>query len=123
MRFIGRFIIFTASNAVALSLADFLLYGFSISSNFIALLYLAAILAAINLTIRPIIKFLLTPFIILTLGILSLVINAALIYFLDFSSSDITISSITDLGLATLIIWAINLISSFGARLAYNKKS
>lgn len=71
-------------NAVALAVAAWLLTGITITGSTdqdraITLLVVAAIFGVVNAIIRPIVKLLTLPFIILTLGLLVFVINALML--------------------------------------------
>ena len=73
-------------NGAALSVAAFLLKGISLgpagattSSRLVTVLWVAVIFGLINAVIKPVLKFFSLPFIILTLGLFSLVVNAAML--------------------------------------------
>ncbi len=119
MRLIFRFIITAASNAIALLLLSVYLTDVSISPDPLAITILSVILAAVNLIIRPFLRLLLSPLIILTAGAASFALSAALLYTLDFASNALTISSMRALLISTVIIWLINFILASSARLAY----
>lgn len=121
MKIISRLILSTFINIIAILIANRYLSGFEVKENLEALFYLAGALALINVFLKPIIKFFLSPFILLSLGILSFFINAGLLYLLDFLSSDIKINSIKDLLIATLIFSILNILMSFSARSVYKK--
>ena len=76
MRLISRIIFSYFSNLTALLIAGAFLPGFEISGNFTNILVAAGVFTLINMYIRPIIRWFLTPLVILTLGLFSLVINA-----------------------------------------------
>ncbi|PIR89017.1 MAG: hypothetical protein COU07_03965 [Candidatus Harrisonbacteria bacterium CG10_big_fil_rev_8_21_14_0_10_40_38] len=97
-------------NIVALFAAVYFVTGFEITPTAKGYLIVGALLTAVNLVIRPVIKFILTPVIILTLGLFSLVINSAILYILDIMSTSLTIRGFLPLLYATLIITAINII-------------
>lgn len=70
-KFILRWII----NAVAVYLAVLIVPGIAYQGNWLGLLWLALILGLLNAFIRPVLKLLTCPLIILTLGLFTLVIN------------------------------------------------
>jgi putative membrane protein len=79
VKFILRLII----NAVALYVAVILLQGHGItpqSTNWLSFIWLAIIFGLINAVLRPLLKILTCPLIILTLGLGTLLINTALFY-------------------------------------------
>ena len=71
-------------NAIALAiatwlLADITLNGSTTGKRILTLLVVAAIFGVVNLLVKPIVKLLSLPFIILTLGLLLFVINALML--------------------------------------------
>ena len=79
-----RLILRLAINAVALVVATWLLSGISVSGsstseNVLTIIGVAAIFGVVNAIVRPIVTLLGLPFIILTLGLLLLVINALML--------------------------------------------
>lgn len=73
-------------NGVALWVADFLLKGISLgpgdgitSGRLVTLLWVAVIFGLVNAVIKPVLTFFSLPFIILTLGLFSLIVNAAML--------------------------------------------
>ena len=72
------------ANAVALAVATWIVSGITLegattSRRIVTLLIVAAIFGIVNAVVRPIVKLLSLPFIILTLGLLIFVINAAML--------------------------------------------
>ena len=72
------------ANAVALAVASWIVSGITLEGatrgrQIITLLIVAAIFGIVNAVVRPIVKLLSLPFIILTLGLLIFVINAAML--------------------------------------------
>jgi len=76
-----------------------------------------SVLTFINLFIRPFIKLVLTPIIILTLGLGSFIVNAAMLYFLDFLLPAVTIEGLIALMLATIIVSVSSLVINFSAKI------
>jgi putative membrane protein len=75
-----RFILRWAINAIALYLAVLLVPGIALMSDLVSVLWLALIFGLINALLRPVLKFLTCPLIILTLGLFTLVINTFLFW-------------------------------------------
>jgi putative membrane protein len=72
------------ANAVALAVAAWLISGITLQGattgrRILTLLIVAAIFGLVNAVVKPIVKLLSLPFIILTLGLLIFVINAAML--------------------------------------------
>ena len=116
MKFVGKILLAIIANAFALLLAKNIVSGFVLLDNFFVIIEVAAVFTAINLFLKPILKLILGPIIILTLGLGLIVVNAALLKLLDFLSKDLTIENIIALLYATLIISAVNVIVHLATR-------
>jgi len=110
MRFFPRIIFAFISNLIALFVAANFIAGFQISGTFANILAVAGIFTALNLLLRPLLKLILSPIIILTLGLFTIVINASILYLLDILSQNVTIMEIKPLIYGTLLITAVNLV-------------
>lgn len=119
MRLIARLIFSYVVNALALLAAAEYIQGFTIAGGVPGLLSVALVFTAITVFIRPFFKFVLTPVIILTLGLGILVVNAGMLWLLDFFSAQITIETLEALLYATLLISAIHLFISISARFLF----
>ena len=74
-----KFIIRWAINAVALYVAILIVPGIKLSSAWTGVLWLALIIGLLNALVRPLLKFLTCPLIILTLGLFTIVINTGML--------------------------------------------
>jgi len=74
-KFIFRWLI----NAVALYVAVWIVPGIEYYSDWVGILWLALIIGLLNALVRPLLKFLTCPLIILTLGFFTLVINTGIL--------------------------------------------
>ena len=123
MRGIIRFVLVIAGNALALWLAWLYVPGFVLNtSNWIQLALVALILALLNGLLKPILRLVFGPIIILTLGIGLLVVNGVILYllpivvnYIDFLRGSIIIQDIPALVYATLILTAVNFIVHIAA--------
>ena len=88
-----KFIGWLATNVVALGAACVIFDGIGfegssgwdeVTDNFCALLFVALILGIVNSFVAPVIKLLSLPFIILTLGLFLLLINALMLFFTEW---------------------------------------
>lgn len=111
MRLIARILIAIIANTFALVAAAHFIQGFNLTSNPKEIITVAAILTAMNIFIKPILKLVLGPIIILTLGLGLVVVNAILLKLLDFSTEKLSIENIQALVFATLIISVVNLLT------------
>ena len=75
-----KFIIRWGINAVALWAAIAILPGIEFTGNWMGIVFLALIFGFVNALLRPLLKFLTCPLIILTLGLFTLVINTFLFW-------------------------------------------
>lgn len=107
---IGRVISLYLGNAVAFLVAAFLIPGFDLFGSASGFLLLILLVTVIHIVIRPIIKFVFTPIIILSLGLFNIVINAIILYVVDIYSRNISIDGLVALVLATIIISFIGLL-------------
>ena len=115
---IKRLIVALIANAAGLLAAAYIVKGFDVNiSDLAAFGSLAAVFTFVTLIIRPIIRLVLTPVIILTFGLFNLVITGALLYIVDIYSQNITISGLAALIYGTVIITLINLIFRVGEHL------
>jgi putative membrane protein len=74
-----KFIIRWAINAVALYVAVLIVPGIELRGAWTGVLWLALIIGLLNALVRPLLKFLTCPLIILTLGLFTIVINTAIL--------------------------------------------
>jgi putative membrane protein len=85
-------------------------FGFSITQDWQMLLLLGIILGLLNYFAKPIISGLTLPLRIISLGILDVIINMAMVWIVDIMFKEITILLWLPLLETTLIIWAINFV-------------
>jgi putative membrane protein len=74
-----KFIIRWAINAAALYAAIWLVPGIQLRGDWTGVLWLALISGLLNALVRPLLKFLTCPLIILTLGLFTIVINTVML--------------------------------------------
>ncbi len=107
-KFFLRLIATIAANALALFFANRYISGFELTADTGKLALIALTLTALNIVLRPILKLVLGPFIILTLGFGLIVVNAATVFVLDIITENLTILNVPALFYATLLIGALN---------------
>ena len=107
----------TTTSAIALYVATMLIDGVQIELDPRQFAIAVGVLTVINLFIRPFIKLVLTPVIILTLGLGSLLVNAATLYILDFALPAVTIEGFVALALAALILGVVSMVVSLSAKI------
>ena len=75
-----RFILRWAINAIAIFLAIRFVPGISLESGWLSVIWLALILGLVNAFLRPLLKLLTFPLILVTLGLFTLLINTFLFW-------------------------------------------
>ena len=113
IRFFFKIIVLFVSNLAALAAIAYFIEGFKIVPNAFEFLTVAAIFTLINFFIRPIIKLIFSPIIIITLGLGIVLVNAATLYILDFFSGGVSIEGLISLFYASLAITVIHFLVHF----------
>lgn len=116
VRLIFRLVFAFFVNLAAFWLANRYIDGFQIVPGLNNFFVVAGIFTFLNVFIRPILKLLLSPVIILTLGFAVFLINALMLYLLDKFLTNITITGTTPLIYATLLISLVNIVINFSAK-------
>ena len=93
---------------MALYVATLFVQGFGIEGGIKEYLIAGVILGLLNLTVRPVLKLISMPIIILTLGIFSLVINALMLWIVGYAFEFVVIENLYALVWATIIIGLVN---------------
>ena len=116
MRLIASILFQLVANILAIQAADYFIPGVDFSGNFLALLRTGAIITGLNVFVKPLATLFLKPFIILSLGILGLVLNAVLLWLTTYWAPELAIDTYLALALATLLFTTVNLVFGFFAR-------
>jgi len=104
------FIIRLFSNSIALGIAHWLVPGFVVNNGLKGFVMAGIVLGLLNLIIKPILKLISTPIIILTLGIFSLIINGFLLWLVSYLLDFVNIQTASALIWATIIVTIANVI-------------
>ena len=110
------FIIRILGNSLALYVANYFVPGFIVSGSWKEYLLAGAFLGLLNLTIKPVLKLIAMPIIILTLGLFTLVINGLLLWTVDYIFDFVSIRDTTALLYAVIVITIVNLFISATAK-------
>ena len=110
------FVIRILGNSLALYVAYYFVPGFIISGGWKEYLLAGALLGLLNLVVKPILKLISMPIIILTLGLFTLVINGLLLWTVDYIFDFVAIKDITALLYAVVVITIVNLVISTTAK-------
>ena len=92
---------------IAVIIAEYLIPGVAVSGYFVALV-VAVVLGIFNAVLRPILIFLTLPITILTLGLFTLVINAALVMLAAWVVPGFSVSSFWVALLFSIVFFLIN---------------
>ncbi|MDP3697601.1 MAG: phage holin family protein [Candidatus Taylorbacteria bacterium] len=98
------------SNSIALGIAHWLVPGFVVNGGLKEFLIAGLLLGLLNLFVKPILKLISTPIIILTLGIFSLIINGFLLWLVSYLVPFVSIQTAAALIWATIIVTFANII-------------
>ena len=119
MEFIARFILTVAGNLTALIITNYIDHDFMVATDAPSLISLVIIIAALNLTIRPILKLIFSPLIGITLGYFTIIINAGILYAIDIYSNALTINGLWALVLGAHLVGLIITIIDYSASMIY----
>ena len=97
-------------NSLALYVAQLVIPGFIVSGGFKGYLIAGIILGLLNLIVKPVIKLIAFPLILLTLGLFNIVINALLIWGVSELTSYVIFDNYLTLFWATLVVAIVNTI-------------
>lgn len=97
-------------NSLGLYLAQRLIENFSFTGNYLNYLSAGLFLGVLNFTLKPFLKLISFPLIIVTLGLLIIVINALMLWITDYVFNFMAIETATALILSTVMIGFINLV-------------
>lgn len=106
-----RFLIWVVVNALALAAAAWLIEGIAVTGGstgdrVVTLVLVALIFGVINAVVAPVLKLLSLPFIILTLGLFLIVINAGMLLLTSWVSGELGLGFDVD-GFWTAVLGAI----------------
>ena len=106
----GSFILRLFSNSLALYIAYLLVPGLVINNGLTGFIVAGLFLGILNLVVKPILKFISAPIIILTLGLFSLIINGVLLWLVSYTLDFVVIQTISALIWSTIIVTIANII-------------
>lgn len=113
MKLIISIIVQILINAVAIYIAACFVNGINVSGGIASLIIIGAVLGIINLVIKPVIKILSLPLIILTFGLFTVIINTICLLLVSFLMTSFSIENLSSAVLGVLIISLVNYIFSF----------
>ena len=90
--------------------ADSSFFGFSLTTQWHIFFVLGTILGLLNYFVKPILNGITLPLRVITLGIFGVIVNMAIVWFLDAMFKETTIPFWLPLLETSLIVWAINFL-------------
>lgn len=116
MKILAQLVITIMANGFALLTAPLFIPDLLLLADIENLLFLALILTALNLFLKPILKLVLGPLIVLTLGFGLVAVNMTILFLLDILSPSLTIQGnyLWNIFLLSLLISIINTIVHWG---------
>lgn len=99
-------------NSVALWVAANFIGGIHLSEDFVSVAIVATIFGIINSVIKPIVTFFSFPFIILTLGIFTIIINSLMLLLTDYFTQSLNIESFLSALFGSIVISTVSIVLS-----------
>jgi putative membrane protein len=96
--------------AFAFAITSWLLSGMNVSGGFWAYLWIAALFGVVNAVLGTLLRLLTLPLMIVTLGLFSIVVNAAMLEVIDAISSHLTIDDFFWTAIWAAIILALSAV-------------
>jgi len=91
--FLAKILLQLVANIVVLQLAVAYIPGVSFSGTLLDIIKAAGILTLLNIVLKPFVEFILAPFAFLTLGLFSLIINAAMLWLATYWAPQLTFAN------------------------------
>ncbi|MDO8516314.1 MAG: phage holin family protein [bacterium] len=116
MRTIAHAVVLIVLNAGGFYVCAVYVPGITLGGGLKEILGVALLFTALNLLVKPILKLVLGPLIVLTLGFGLFILNASMLYVLDKLSPQITIQGIPALLWGTVIMSAVGIVYHLGVK-------
>ena len=97
-------------NIAALFVAALFIDGVDYSEDFWILVVAALVYALVNLLLKPIVKLLALPLIVVTFGIALFFVNILMLYITDWIVPSFELESFGAAVAATVVVWAVNFV-------------
>ena len=108
MHFLWKLILKVAANSVALFALTQFFNDFIIFGGWKSIVIAAIVLALLNIFVRPILKFITFPIILLTFGLFNIILYIVILYTADALTASLAIGSLSTLFWASLVLGIIN---------------
>ena len=110
MRFIGKFILQILANGLAVFVAAYFVPQIIFEGNLVDYLIIGLVLAVANIIIKPILKIISAPLIFITLGLFVIVINAIILFGVDWFIEELSITGFWGYFWGVIILVLVNTI-------------
>ncbi|MDT8370092.1 MAG: phage holin family protein [Longimicrobiales bacterium] len=100
-------------NALALTAAAHLVSGVRISDRFLDVLWIALVFGVVNAVLKPVLRLLSFPLLLLTLGLFTLVINAALLHLTAALAPGITVDGWGAAIVGSVVVSVVSVVAGF----------
>ena len=107
-----RFLALILSSILTLFIASYYIDGVNLTGGYVELIVAGIVIAVINFLLKPGLKMIFGPFIILSLGLFIILINMGLLWIADLILPQIEFSGFSSLLLTTLLLGITNFIVS-----------
>jgi len=106
------FLLHIASNAIAVLVSAWLVPNVFYQYELVSLIKIAIMLAIANALLKPLLKMIFSPLILITIGLFTLIINVFLIWLVVYFSPELSITGLTAYFLTMIIVSFFNFIVS-----------
>lgn len=106
----SKLLLRVGGSALALYIAAQIIKGFTINGGLMEYVIAGVLLTALNMLLKPLLKIISAPVILLTLGLFLIVINAVMLLIIDLAFNFIVIKGFWPLISATIIISLISFL-------------
>jgi putative membrane protein len=107
---VRRALLTWAANIAALFVASVFIDGIDYSDKYWVLIVAGLVFGLVNMLVKPVVKLLALPLVLLTFGIALFFINLLMLYITSWIVGPFRIEHFSDAIWATIIIWAVNLV-------------
>lgn len=107
-----RIIVQILTNALAIALAAKIVPGIIFTGDLFTLVIAGLVLGLINFFVKPILKIISIPLIVVTLGLFTLIINMAMLWALEYLIIELTINGFWAFFWGTIVMSAVNIFVS-----------
>ena len=104
-----RIIVQILTNALAISLAAYFVPGISFDGDLFTLVIAGLVLGLINFFLKPVLKIISIPLIILSLGLFTVIINIGMLWMLEYFIKELTITGFWAYFWGTMVMSIVNI--------------